>query len=59
MIIDIRKYLEKLCPDPKYDYSVPNEGGNEIDYDAVVWYDERAKPSWAEIVALYEEDIQE
>jgi len=50
MTIDIRKYLEQLCPDPQYDYSIPNQGGTEEHYNNITWYDSRPKPSWQDIL---------
>jgi len=54
MIIDIRRAIESLVPNAKWDYSVPNEGGTEAQYNAIRWTDERSKPAWGEIVSTAE-----
>ena len=54
MIIDIRRAIETLVPNAKWDYSVPNEGGNEQQYNNIRWTDERSKPAWGDIVATAE-----
>jgi hypothetical protein len=48
-MIDIRRGIECLVPNAAWDYSVNNDGGSETDYAAIVWNDERTKPSWNEI----------
>ncbi len=48
---DIRRALEQLTPDAKWDFSIPNEGGTEEQYNAITWKDDRPKPTWAEIVS--------
>ena len=45
MIIDIRRALEALCPNAMWDFSIPNEGGTEAQYNAVIWSDARPKPA--------------
>lgn len=50
MLLDIRRALEQLVPNAKWDFSIPNEGGTEEQYNAMTWKDSRPKPSWAEIV---------
>ena len=52
MIIDIRRAIEALIPNARWDYSVPNEGGTEAQYNAIRWTDSRSKPTWAELVAV-------
>lgn len=47
---DIRRGLEILTPGALWDWSVPNDGGDQSAYDAIVWEDERAKPAWADLV---------
>lgn len=51
-MIDIRRAIESIVPDAKWDYSIPNEGGTEVQYDAITWSDPRPKPAWADIVAV-------
>jgi hypothetical protein len=51
---DIRRALESLVPDAKWDFSIPNEGGDESQYNAIQWADARAKPTWPELVAVAE-----
>jgi len=53
-MLDIRRAIEALAPSAKWDFSVPNEGGNEQQYNAITWTDERTKPTWAELVAVAE-----
>ena len=52
MIIDIRRALEVITPDAKWDYSIPNEGGTELQYSNIRWGDSRQKPSWETLVAI-------
>lgn len=59
MIIDIRRAIESLVPNAKWDYSVPNEGGTEAQYNAIRWTDPRFKPSWADLVAKAETFAQQ
>ena len=54
MIIDIRRALEVITPDAKWDYSIPNEGGTELQYSNIRWEDSRQKPSWATLVSIAE-----
>ena len=54
MIIDIRRAIEVLVPNAKWDYSVPNEGGTEAQYNNIRWTDERMKPAWSSIEAAAE-----
>jgi hypothetical protein len=49
---DIRRALEQLTPDAKWDFSIPNEGGDESQYNAITWKDSRPKPTWAEITTV-------
>lgn len=62
MIIDIRRALEAITPDAKWDFSIPNEGGTELQYGNIRWEDSRQKPSWAALVSIAEgfaaEDLQ-
>lgn len=51
-MIDIRRAIESLVPEAKWDYSIPNEGGTEAQYNAITWSDTRPKPAWADIVAV-------
>ncbi|MFW6377171.1 MAG: hypothetical protein ACOCZ5_00860 [bacterium] len=51
-MVDIRRALEQLVPDAKWDFSVPNEGGDEVLYNKIVWKDSRSKPSWDDIVSI-------
>ena len=53
-MIDIRRAIESIVPDAKWDYSIPNEGGTEAQYNAITWSDTRPKPAWAELVAVAE-----
>lgn len=53
-MIDIRRAIESIVPDAKWDFSVFNEGGTEAQYDAILWSDTRPKPAWADIVAVAE-----
>jgi abortive infection bacteriophage resistance protein len=59
MLIDIRKYLEVLVKNPKYDYSIPNSGGDEIAYNNIKWYDKRPKPTWEDILNAYHKELAE
>ena len=52
MIIDIRRALEVITPDAKWDYSIPNEGGTELQYSNIRWTDSRQKPSWETLVII-------
>ena len=52
MIIDIRRAIEALVPDAKWDYSVPNEGGTELQYNQIKWSDSRQKPSWEQLLDI-------
>lgn len=52
MIIDIRRALEVITPDARWDFSIPNEGGTELQYSNIRWEDSRQKPSWATLVAI-------
>ena len=54
MIIDIRRALEVITPDAKWDFSIPNEGGTELQYSNIRWEDTRQKPSWETLVAIAE-----
>lgn len=51
MMIDVRRAIESLVPNAAWDYSIPNEGGTEMQYDAITWSDSRPRPTWAELVA--------
>lgn len=51
-MVDIRRAIEALVPNAKWDYSVPNEGGTEEQYASIRWNDARVKPTWAEIVSV-------
>ena len=51
-MVDIRRAIESLVPNAKWDYSVPNEGGTEAQYNAIRWTDARSKPAWGEIVSI-------
>ena len=53
-MIDIRRAIEALVPDAKWDFSIPNEGGTELQYNAIRWTDTRQKPSWETLVATAE-----
>lgn len=53
-MIDIRRAIESIVPDAKWDYSIPNEGGTEEQYNAITWSDTRPKPEWSDIVAVAE-----
>lgn len=53
-MIDIRRAIESLVPSAKWDFSIPNEGGTEAQYNNIKWSDERAKPAWADLVAAAE-----
>lgn len=50
-MIDIRRAIEAIVPDALWDFSVPNEGGTEAQYNNIRWSDPRQKPSWADIVS--------
>ena len=52
MIIDIRRALEVITPDAKWDFSIPNEGGTELQYSNIRWEDTRQKPSWETLVSI-------
>ena len=52
MIIDIRRALEVITPNAKWDYSIPNEGGTELQYSNIRWEDSRQKPSWETLVTI-------
>lgn len=54
MVIDIRRALESLVPDAKWDFSIPNEGGTEAQYNAVIWSDARPKPAWTQLMSISE-----
>jgi hypothetical protein len=49
-MVDIRRAIESLVPNAKWDFSIPNEGGTEPQYNAIRWTDTRSKPSWGDIV---------
>lgn len=51
MKLDIRRAIEFLVPNAKWDFSIPNEGGEEDQYGEIRWSDERPKPSWDQIVS--------
>ena len=51
-MVDIRRAIESLVPNAKWDYSVANEGGTEAQYNAIRWTDARSKPAWGEIVGI-------
>lgn len=51
-MIDIRRAIESIVPDAKWDYSIPNEGGTEEQYNTITWSDTRPKPAWADLVAV-------
>ena len=53
-MIDIRRAIEALVPNARWDYSIPNEGGTEAQYNAITWSDTRPKPAWAELAAVAE-----
>ena len=53
-MIDIRRAIESFVPNAKWDYSIPNEGGTEEQYNAITWSDTRPKPAWADLVAVAE-----
>lgn len=53
-MIDIRRAIESIVPGAKWDYSIPNEGGTEAQYNAITWSDTRPKPAWADILAVAE-----
>ena len=52
MIIDIRRALEVITPNAKWDFSIPNEGGTELQYSNIRWEDTRQKPSWETLVSI-------
>jgi len=49
MTIDVASVLDQLVPGAQYFGSVTDN--TEAAYDALDWFDTRAKPTWAEIVA--------
>ena len=53
-MIDIRRAIESLVPGAKWDYSIPNDGGTEEQYNTISWSDTRQKPAWSELVAVAE-----
>ena len=53
-MIDIRRAIESIVPNAKWDYSIPNEGGTEQQYNNVRWTDARSKPAWSAIVEVAE-----
>lgn len=53
-MIDIRRAIESIVPDAAWDYSIPNEGGTESQYNAITWSDARPKPAWSDLVAVAE-----
>lgn len=52
MIIDIRRALEVVTPNAMWDFSIPNEGGTEFQYENIKWVDQRQKPSWDVLVSI-------
>lgn len=58
-MIDIRRSIETLIPDAKCDFSIPNEGGTEEQYNNIVWTDNRKKPTWNEIIQTDETNKQQ
>jgi len=53
-MVDIRRAIETLVPDAKWDFSIPNEGGDESQYNEIGWADTRPKPAWADLVEVAE-----
>jgi len=53
-MVDIRRAIESLVPNAKWDFSIRNEGGTEAQYNAIRWTDTRSKPSWNDIVVAAE-----
>lgn len=53
-MIDIRRALEAITPNARWDFSIPNEGGTELQYNNIRWDDPRNKPAWADLVAIAE-----
>lgn len=53
-MVDIRRAIEVLVPNAKWDYSIPNEGGTEQQYNNIRWTDERPKPTWGNIISTAE-----
>lgn len=49
--MDLALAIEQLVPAAKYRGSTT--ANTEAAYDALVWGDERPKPSWADLVAAY------
>ena len=54
MNIDIRRALEAIVPNARWDFSIPNEGGTELQYSNIRWTDSRQKPSWETLVTIAE-----
>lgn len=52
MKIDVRRAIEVLVPDAKWDFSIANDGGEEDQYGEIRWFDERPKPDWSELVSV-------
>lgn len=54
-VIDIRRALEQLGTGWQFGGSVT--GGTQQDWDAVIWEDERAKPTWADLCTAHAEAL--
>lgn len=54
-VIDIRTALEQLGTGWQFGGSVT--GGTQQDWDAVIWEDERAKPTWADLCAAHSASV--
>lgn len=54
MNIDIRRAIESIVPNARWDFSIPNEGGTELQYNNIRWDDTRQKPVWADLVTVAE-----
>ena len=53
-MLDIRRAIESIVTEALWDFSIPNDGGTEEQYESIVWSDERAKPTWAELIQASE-----